>query len=239
MKPFSITIAIAAISAAGGALAQNQIDLADAPRLRAGYWETTSVSEGKSGKETTKTHLCVDDALQEKMSIFSQGGMGGMCSEVSMTPQGANRWAFRSVCKPGGIGRMVSEGTISGDMRTRYHSEMVTTGSFMGQSMNDRTVQDSRHVGACPKGIVPGDIVMEDGTKMNMSQVMSTAGTGGGEGGGGIFGQLDGLLGGGGQGGSAGQSQGGQASAPSKGQSEESSDLLKNLGGAFGKMFGK
>ena len=245
MKTFPITIALAAAAVAGGALAQNPIDLSDAPRLRAGYWETTSVTESEGSKETMRSHLCVDDAMQEKVSIFAQGGMGGMCSETSMKPQGGNRWAYRSVCNPAGMGRMVSEGTISGDMRTRYHSEMVTTGSFMGQSMNDKSTQDARHVGACPKGIVPGDMVMEDGTKINMNQMMGSVGgggglgAGGGEGGGGIFDQLGGLLGGGAQGGSAGPSQGGQAPAPSRGQSEESNDLLKNLGGAFGKMFGK
>src|SRR5690606_28998205 len=110
---------------------------------------------------------CVDDAMQEKMSVFAQGGVGGMCSEMSVKPQGANRWAVRSVCNPGNMGRMVSEGTISGDMRRQYRSEMVTTGSMLGQPMDDKTVQDARHVGACPDGIVPGDIVMEEG-KVNM-----------------------------------------------------------------------
>jgi len=234
MKILPVMIALAASTVAGGVLAQNQIDLSDAPKLRAGYWETTSVTESKEGKETMKSHLCVDDAMQEKMSMFAMGGVGGICSEMSMTPQGGNRWAFRSVCSPGGMGRMVSEGTISGDMRTRYHSEMVTTGSVFGQSMNDRTVQEARHVGACPDGVVPGDIVMEDGTKMNMSQAMGSAAEGGG-----ILDQLGGLVGGGGQGESAGQSQGGQASAPSQGAGQDANDLLKNLGGAFGKMFGK
>ncbi|NLD54364.1 MAG: DUF3617 family protein [Burkholderiaceae bacterium] len=236
MKTFPLTIALAAAVVAGGAMAQNRTDLGDAPRLRAGYWETTSIQEDRNGKETTKISMCIDDATQEKMTVFSGGGM---CSETSITPQGGNRWTVRSVCNPAGMGRMVSEGTISGDMRTRYHSDMVTTGSMMGQSMNERTIQEARHVGACPDGIVPGDMVMEDGTKINMNQMMGSVGGGGGEGGGGIFDQLGGLLQGGAQGGSAGQSQGGQAPAPSKGQSEESNDLLKNLGGAFGKLFGK
>lgn len=234
MKILPVMIALAASTVAGGVLAQNQIDLSDAPKLRAGYWETTSVTESKEGKETMKSHLCVDDAMQEKMSMFAMGSMGGICSEMSMTPQGGNRWAFRSVCSPGRMGRMVSEGTISGDMRTRYHSEMVTTGSVFGQSMNDRTVQEARHVGACPDGIVPGDIVMEDGSKMNMTQISAAADEGGG-----VLNQLGDLFGGGAQGGSAGPSQGGQAPAPSQGAGQDANDLLKNLGGAFGKMFGK
>lgn len=234
MKTFSITIALAAAAVAGAALAQNRIDLGDAPRLRAGYWETTSIQEDRNGKETTKISMCIDDAMQEKMSVFSQGGMGGMCSEMSITPQGGNRWAVRSVCNPAGMGRMVSEGTVSGDMRTRYHSDMVTTGSIMGQSMNDRTIQEARHVGACPDGVVPGDLVMEDGTNVNMLQLGAAGAKGDG-----ILDQLGSVLGGGAQGGSAGQPRGGQASSASQGQPQDSNDLLQNLGGALGKIFGK
>ncbi len=233
MRTFPLMIAFAASTVAASALAQGKIDVGDAPTLRAGYWEVTSTVQDKSGTETMKSFLCVDDAMQEKMSVFAQGGVGGMCSEMSVKPQGANRWAVRSVCNPGNMGRMVSEGTISGDMRTQYRSEMVTTGSMLGQPMDDKTVQDARHVGACPDGIVPGDIVMEEG-KVNMLEMGATM-----EKDGGVLGGLGGLLGGGAQGGSAGQSQDGQAPAPSKGAAQDAGDLLQNLGGALGKMFGK
>ena len=232
MKIFRITIVLAAVAVAGSALARNQIDLDNMPKLRAGYWETTSTTQDASGKETMTSFLCIDDAVQQKMSVFAQGGMGGMCSEVSMKPQGANRWAFRSVCNPANMGRMVSEGTISGDMRTHYRSETVTTGSMMGQSMNDRSVQEARHVGACPEGIVPGDIVTKEGT-INMMEMAAI-----GKDAGGVLGNLGGLLGAGAQGGSE-QSQNGQASAPSKGLPQEANELIQNLGGALGRMLGK
>src|SRR5690606_1453329 len=109
-----------------------------------------STTRKGNGAEKMKSSVCVDEAMQEQMSVLAQGGMGGMCSEVSITPQGANRWAYRSVCNPMGMGRMTSQGTISGDMRTQFHSETVTTGSMLGKPMDDETVQDARHVGACP-----------------------------------------------------------------------------------------
>ncbi len=192
MKSLSITIALAAAAIAGDALAQDSIDLGDAPRPRAGYWETLSTEQGSKGGKKTKVFMCVDDAMQERMSVLTRGGM---CSELSIKPQGSQRWAFRSVCNPAGMGRMVSEGTISGDMHERFQSETITTGSFMGQSMNSKSTQDARHVGACPDGIVPGDLVMADGSKINVMQMAAGAG-------GGMLVQLGGLLGGGGQGGS-------------------------------------
>lgn len=193
MKTFPITIALAAAAVAGGALAQDSIDRGEAPRLRAGYWETISVEQGRSQKRT-KAFMCVDNAMQDRMSAFSQGGM---CSEVSISRQGSQRWAFRGVCNPAGMGRMVSQGTISGDLQERFKSETVTTGSFMGQSMDSRSTQDARHVGACPDGIVPGDLVMEDGSKINVMRMAAGSVAGGG-----ILGQIGGLLGGGAQGGS-------------------------------------
>ena len=192
MKPFQIMIALAAAAVAGGALAQDSIDLGDAPMLRAGYWETLSIEQGSKGEKRTKVFMCVDDAMQERMKVLTQGGM---CSELRIEPQRSKRWAFRSVCNPGGMGRMVSEGTISGDLHERFQSETVTTGSFMGRSMNSKSTQDGRHVGACPDGIVPGDLVMADGSKFNVMQMAAGAG-------GSILGQLGGLLGGGGEGGS-------------------------------------
>lgn len=233
MRILPITIALTAIAVAGGALARNQIDPDSMPKLRAGYWETTSTTQKTNGKETMTSFLCIDDAVQQKMSVFAQGGMGGMCSEVSMTPQGANRWAYRSVCNPGNMGRVVSEGTISGDMRTRYRSEAVTTGSVLGQSVNDTTVQEARHLGACPKGIVPGDIVTSEG-KINMIEMSAIAQETGG-----LADVLGGILGSAAQGESAGQSRNGQADASAGGLPQEASEALRNLGGALNRMLGR
>lgn len=171
MKRLSVVIAMAAASFAGEAMSQNTVDLSDAPRLRAGYWETTSVTHSDDGSETTKISLCVDDALQEEMNLFSSGSQIGACSEMSLTQHGSDRWSFRSVCNPGNMGQMLTEGMISGDMQTQYQSEIITSGSRMGQAVKEKTVQKARYVGVCPAGIVPGDMLMEGGMKINMKQM--------------------------------------------------------------------
>ena len=56
--------------------------------------------------------------------------------------------------------------TFQGDSAT--HSETHTTNTPEQYGVAESTmVMDQKYIGACPAGIVPGDIVRADGSKLN------------------------------------------------------------------------
>lgn len=137
------------------------------PLLRDGLWRTTNTTGG----HTIEATLCVDRAFQERMNMFGGEMAGEMCSENSVTPRPGGGWTIRSICEMPQVGRIVTDGATTGDMRTAYRTELtsVTTGSSMAAlNGTTTTVIEGRHEGACPAGVVPGDMTGPNGERMSL-----------------------------------------------------------------------
>lgn len=148
------------------------------PELREGLWVVTSQIDDL----TTTMRMCVDAEMQRRMSVLGSQMAGGACeaAEVSARPGGG--WTVRSVCDMGSGGRTVSEGTLTGDLRTAYRNEMTSTTTGAAVPHMNRSVTQvvqGEHQGACPEGMAQGDMEGPGGVRINMLEMAEMAGRSG------------------------------------------------------------
>ena len=129
-----------------------------APKRADGYWALKNVGSG--GTVIGTQHLCVGRDSEERGSIFDQIALNVNCSTYDFKRTDAG-WNFETVC---GRAPMVSDtkGTISGDFAKAYKIEMTAKEGDFTQS---RTIKASNE-GACPAGVIPGDLMDENGKKV-------------------------------------------------------------------------
>jgi len=158
------TLLVALALAAAVPLASAQ----DYPKLKPGQWEIT-MDAGNRAKDAkpVKTTMCVDEVSQQQMYATGMGAAREACSKNDFRRDGT-RYIGYSECKFGDsktVGRTLM--TLTGD--TAYHVEVKSTYDppFMGMK-EAQTTLDGKHVGACRDGLVPGDIVMPGGQKINV-----------------------------------------------------------------------
>jgi hypothetical protein len=120
-----------------------------APHLKAGLWEITV------GDTPMKASSCIDDATQNDGAALGQSLDRRDCTKSTWTriPGGV---AFELDCVTEGM-HMTSKGTVTGDFNSAYRMESDVTGSRDGQSFTHKQVIDAKYMGACPKGMNPGD----------------------------------------------------------------------------------
>jgi len=140
----------------------------DYPKLKAGQWEmTTDAGKGSTPRKTT---LCTDDAVQKELISMGVGMQKEMCSKNEMKREGS-RVISSSQCKIG-ESTIVTKAvmTFSGD--TGYRTEIDSTYSppFMGMK-EAKTSMEGKYVGACRDGLVPGDMLLPNGQKMNIKNI--------------------------------------------------------------------
>lgn len=166
----SISMVVSLIVSLAAPVFATQTNAQDLPKLKAGLWETTTVSSGPKGSHgsTTKHTMCIDDKAQKDMLAFTQN-MGAQCAKNAIRRDG-NKVYGDAECS---MGKMTiksnSVTTMSGDTsyRTEVKSSFVPPMAGMSEST---TAVDGRHVGACPANMKPGDINM-NGRIMNVNDV--------------------------------------------------------------------
>ncbi|WP_122465998.1 DUF3617 domain-containing protein [Brevundimonas lutea] len=160
-------------AAPGGTTSSAMVPDDDAPRLAPGLWRVATTSDGQSQEMS----MCLDEAVQARMSAFGATASAGACEETRMTREAGGGWRTRSICDMGPGGRMVSDGVVTGDFRSIYRSEWttVTSGAALAQ-MNGETssVAEGRLVGPCPADMRPGDADIA-GMRVNMAEMADQA----------------------------------------------------------------
>ena len=142
----------------------------DYPKLRSGQWEML-MFDGK-GTPPRKTTLCTDDAVQKELISMGTGMQKEMCSKNDVRREGS-RMTSISQCKIGdSTVNTKAVMTFTGD--TAYRTEIDSTYSppFMGMK-EAKTTMEGKHVGACRDGLVPGDMLLPGGQKMNIKNIGS------------------------------------------------------------------
>jgi hypothetical protein len=141
-----------------------------APHRKPGLWE---MHQSVSGIDRVITStLCIDEATEKKMSVWSTGADQKVCSTGAITrlPDGSLR--VTSTCNMGSAGTSVSTATVSGDFNDRYrvHVDSTVTGAAVPQMNGQHTmIVDAQWKGACPAGQVGGDMTMPGVGKINIS----------------------------------------------------------------------
>lgn len=144
------------------------------PRLSPGLWRVATTVDGMEQEAS----LCLDAAVQEEIDVFGAEAAAGACQESSLTPRPGGGLVTRSVCDMGQGGRMVSEGTVTGDFSRAYRMETtVTTTGAAAPQMNgvNSVVSEARLDGACPSDMRPGDMRLPGGMTVNMVELSQQA----------------------------------------------------------------
>lgn len=142
---------------------------AEPPRRKPGLWVQTVTAGGA----TQETRICLDEAVEKKMTLWGQSMGEQTCARNEITPT-AGGWKVESECDFGEAGKNVSSGVVTGDFNSRYVMKMTTTttGAKMIQANGTQTMEmTGAWQGACPADMKPGDIVLPGGMKMNIANL--------------------------------------------------------------------
>jgi len=169
MKISIVLLASSAALAFGApAVAAPPLDL---PPLRVGLWEATTTGPSRpEPRSASVTRMCIDKQTQRHVLDQVALALPKMCSKNQYGMRGG-RFVTDSSCT---FGESAIEGkTETTFLRdTAYHMEVVGRVGPIGRAAETRrTVIDARHVGACPAGMKPGDMVLPNGLTLNLVQM--------------------------------------------------------------------
>jgi len=130
----------------------------DYPNIREGLWTTTTtMADAKRPPQTGS--MCNSTAVMQSV-IDAHKKSDQPCKIVSLNHSGPVYTEQTECTFAGQVRKSTSVTTFTGD--TAVHTEMH-------QADGSVTVtSDSKYVGACPAGMVPGDYVGADGMKFNI-----------------------------------------------------------------------
>ena len=140
------------------------------PRRKPGLWEQR-VSMAEMDQVT---RLCVDDAVEDKLSWWGQQATRDMCAKTSMKRRLDGAWEIASECEMGSGGKTVTNGVATGDFSRAYRMEAttVTTGAQAPQMNGEhKMVVEAAWKGPCPTGFKPGDMELPGGMRFNMLEM--------------------------------------------------------------------
>ena len=143
------------------------------PQRKPGLWEQSIAVEGQPAPMVIK--LCLDEALDSKMSVFGDQMSRDACSENSITKT-VDGYSFRSTCDMGQGGVVKSEGKAVGDMSSSYTVDLVsvTTGAAGADSpQTSRMKMTAKWSGPCPADMSPGMAEIPGGMKIDMNQALA------------------------------------------------------------------
>lgn len=141
------------------------------PKRKPGQWE---MQMSGMGGQPQVVKLCVDEETDQTMYQMGAQMSGSMCSKYELSVKGSTVLAdgICSIPGPQGNVTMTSHSETVFDGNTSYKTEghIKYDPAVMGRS--EATVNSSgRWVGACAAGQKPGDMVMPNGTVMNIKDM--------------------------------------------------------------------
>ena len=144
----------------------------DLPVRKAGLWELTMAFDG-GGIPTQAMAHCTDAATDKLMTSSMGGPQAGMCSKQEVRKVGSTL-LIDSVCTVGPA-TMTSHAVVSGDFNAGYtikvKSKREGGPAVPGMPAETSMTIDAKWTGACRPGQRPGDIIMANGMKMNISDL--------------------------------------------------------------------
>ncbi len=160
-------VAIAVVLlASGGALAASP----SLPLHKPGLWQQTMTLDGVANPNAS-SQVCYDPASEVKIAAMGDQFSNKNCPSKQVTHNPDGSWSMSGTCNFQQGWKTTSHATLSGD----FNSEITTTidattvGAPAGP-MNGahHTVLMQTWLGPCKPGQRGGDVIMEDGSKMNM-----------------------------------------------------------------------
>lgn len=147
----------------------------DMPTRKPGLWEMVMQQENAKALPSHTVRQCIDEATDAETRDFGMNAAKGACSEQDLQVSG-DVMTINAVCKFGTSTQTTrATTTFSGD--TAYHTDIVAQFDppMMGKSEMHSTM-DAKWVGPCPSDMRPGDMMLDNGFKMNMKDAMGGKG---------------------------------------------------------------
>jgi hypothetical protein len=140
------------------------------PDIKPGLWEIETSVDGTS---EGKTLQCMDEKTSKEIMSASTKMLGDQCKDIEIK-KSAGTYVSKIDCNLG-PSRMLSTSVLSGDFKTSFNvkAESSFTPPFMGQGKST-SVSNAKYLGACKDGMEPGDAIMPDGTKINITKSMES-----------------------------------------------------------------
>lgn len=149
----------------------------DYPARKPGLWEM-KIGDGTAAAADQTIQQCIDASSDQAMRDMAQGmgtGTGkDACSKQDMRKAGSTT-VIDSVCKVG-TSIATTHAVVTGDLSTGYRMESTSTYQppFMGNT-EGKAAMDAKWVGPCKADQKPGDMIMSNGMKMNIMDMMGGA----------------------------------------------------------------
>lgn len=168
-----ITRSIATMTIALSFLAYSNAGADSMPNIRPGMWESTMEipEEGGTKPQKMTAKQCFGDK-ESLTDLFTkaQKSMQGQCGEMKFTSSGSTYMS--TVTCDLGISKLTLKTKASGDFKTQYSFESDTSFNppFLGQT-NHHSTGSARYLGPCEPGTKAGDVITEDGKKININDI--------------------------------------------------------------------
>ena len=140
----------------------------EAPSIKPGLWQIETVV---AGQPAVTLKQCIDAKMSGGIGrdgVDVSAMTGGKCKQNEFKKQG-DRYISETDCNTNGM-RMITKTVLSGDFKTRYMGETSTRFEppIMGMS-EQKMKMTARWISPCPGGMKAGDLMMPDGSKMNIN----------------------------------------------------------------------
>jgi hypothetical protein len=142
----------------------------DLPQRKAGLWQVDMANPGGQ-MQPQQMKMCIDVNTDAEMYKTGMSAAQGMCSKPEMHRSG-DTMTTSSQCKMDQT-QITTQAVTKFTGDSAYHSDINSKFSppMMGHSASTVT-QDAKWVGACPADMIPGDVVMGNGMKVNIKQML-------------------------------------------------------------------
>ena len=137
----------------------------DLPKRKSGLWAIKTSSPNVKD-EARRIELCVDQKADD-MTGQAAASAKKMCSKMDMQRE-SGRLAIDSVCKLAGT-TATTHSVITGNFDSSYRVETSSTYDppLSGMTQSSATI-DARWLGPCKADQRPGDMILGNGTKINI-----------------------------------------------------------------------
>jgi len=157
------------VSLSAGLLAPVAAGAVELPVRKAGLWEMKVQSAGAPKPEMTMQQ-CTDETTDKDMSTSFSPMAKEICSKQDIQKT-ATGYVSDSVCGVAGM-TIKAHAEIIGDFNSAYTVKSTSHSERSGgQTRDSTTTVEAKWLGACKADQKPGDIIMANGTKMNVNDM--------------------------------------------------------------------
>ena len=158
-------LACIAVLAALGVCMQAQAF--DFPKRKSGLWEIETSSSAHAGA-SQKAQMCIDLQSDDALNQVGSGMTKEMCTKSDIRREGGSI-VSDSVCKFGAT-TATTHSVVTGKFDSAYRVETQSTYDppLNGMKQGSAVIQ-ARWVGPCKPDQKPGDMILPNGTKVNVN----------------------------------------------------------------------